>query len=256
MWSSIIDWPRTFRAKWFGAAEQIAEVEPLVLRHRPPNGGPAATRPSSGSSAPGRPVVHQLDRPGRFALAQDQALLHQRVQMAHHAVGRLDVERLADLAHGRPVAARLDLLADELVNLSLALRQLAEVRHGSPFRQSVGGGRPDLTGSPSPPPFGRVSAIRNMNLSILDARTQKKRKFWSGGRNSGMVKRRACSAAPEERFDHVRPDASAALVRQHAGRARGTPRLDGGAHVRIDARRWSAAPAATRRRRPCWSRCA
>ena len=37
-------------------------------------------------------MIDQLDRSRRFALAENQTLLDQRVQMAHDAVGRLDLE--------------------------------------------------------------------------------------------------------------------------------------------------------------------
>jgi hypothetical protein len=87
--------------------------------------------PQERQTGPGRMVILQLNRPRRVFLALDIAFLFQRLQMAHDAIGRADVERLTDFAHGRPVAARLDLLTDEIVDLPLPLRQLAQVWHGS-----------------------------------------------------------------------------------------------------------------------------
>ena len=56
--------------------------------------------------------------------------LFQRLEMAHHAVGRADAELLADFADRRPVAAVLDLVADEVVDLALFFRKLIEFVHG------------------------------------------------------------------------------------------------------------------------------
>ena len=54
--------------------------------------------------------------------------------MAHHAVGRFDAKRQADLANGRTIASAFNLLPNEVIDLLLAFRQLAEVRHNNPFR--------------------------------------------------------------------------------------------------------------------------
>src|SRR5882762_5196842 len=59
--------------------------------------------------------------------------------MAHDAVGRLDAEVLANFANGRPIAARFDFLANELVNLALPVCQLAEIGHvGTPCKMNCG----------------------------------------------------------------------------------------------------------------------
>ena len=50
----------------------------------------------------------------------DQALLFQRLQMAHDAVGRFDVKAEANFANRRAIAPALDLFADELVDFALA----------------------------------------------------------------------------------------------------------------------------------------
>ena len=54
-------------------------------------------------------------------------------------LGDLMSKASADLAHRRSVAARLDLALDEVVNLALPFRQLAEVRHGPPLVQKDSG---------------------------------------------------------------------------------------------------------------------
>src|SRR5207244_31122 len=79
----------------------------------------------------GTAMSHQLDRAGRMLLALDEALFLQSLEVTHDPVRRLDFKRFADFPHSRPVAAALDLQTNELVNLSLPLGQLAEVRHGS-----------------------------------------------------------------------------------------------------------------------------
>src|SRR5262245_48819134 len=50
--------------------------------------------------------------------------------MAHHPVGRFDVELIADFADGGAVAASLDLYANEVVDFPLPFGELAKVRHG------------------------------------------------------------------------------------------------------------------------------
>ena len=64
-------------------------------------------------------VVEELDRPRHVRLAVDQPLLLQRLEVAHHPVGALDLELEADLTDGRAVPASLDLAANEAVNLAL-----------------------------------------------------------------------------------------------------------------------------------------
>ena len=101
-------------------------------------GEPAAIRPISltpvGRRGGGR-VVEELDRPRHVRLAVDQALLLERLEVAHHPVGALDLELVADLADRRAVAPPLDLAADELVDLALARGQGFEVGHGQDLRR-------------------------------------------------------------------------------------------------------------------------
>src|SRR5206468_3560119 len=78
------------------------------------------------------PAPDQFDRPGVFEVALDQPLLLQGLQVAHHPIGRRDVELESDLAHRRAVAAIFDFVPNELVNLSLAIGQLTEVWHRTP----------------------------------------------------------------------------------------------------------------------------
>ncbi len=66
-----------------------------------------------------RSMIDQLDRASMPLVTQDQPFLDQRIEMAHDAIGRLNVKRFPDLADRWPVAAGLDLVADELVNLPL-----------------------------------------------------------------------------------------------------------------------------------------
>jgi len=76
-------------------------------------------------------------------LARDQALLFQRLQMTHHAIGRFDPESQPDLADRRTIASTLDLLPNEVIDFRLAFGKLAEVRHNNPFhRYSLTGQRP------------------------------------------------------------------------------------------------------------------
>ena len=51
------------------------------------------------------------------------------LEMAHHAVRRTDLEMRANFANRWPIAAMADLLANELVNVSLPCGQLFEIRH-------------------------------------------------------------------------------------------------------------------------------
>src|SRR5262245_33728829 len=76
-------------------------------------------------------VVDELNRPGRGPFPLDARLLFDPLQMTHHPVGRADVEGDADFAYGGAIAPTLNFVANELVNLSLAVRELAEVRHRS-----------------------------------------------------------------------------------------------------------------------------
>jgi hypothetical protein len=59
----------------------------------------------------------------------DQAFFLKRLEMAHHAIGALDVEVDTNLPHRRPVAPALNLAADELVNIALPGRQQIQVGH-------------------------------------------------------------------------------------------------------------------------------
>src|SRR5437588_11846493 len=88
-----------------------------------------------GNTLRGRLMIDQLDRPSREALADDEPLLLQRLQMTHDPVGRLDVKGQADLANRRAVAPALNLFANELIDFPLPVRQLAEVGHGHPLLQ-------------------------------------------------------------------------------------------------------------------------
>src|SRR5262245_6179046 len=75
-------------------------------------------------------MIDQLNGTCGVLFALDESLFFQGLQVAHDTVGRLDLEFQTDFPHGRAVAAALNLGADELVNLALPFRQLAEVRHG------------------------------------------------------------------------------------------------------------------------------
>src|SRR5262249_12271092 len=77
----------------------------------------------------GRAVVGQLDRAGELPFPSDQALLFQGLEVAHDSVGRDDVEFVADFADRRAIAAVLDLVLDEVVNVALTLRENVQIRH-------------------------------------------------------------------------------------------------------------------------------
>src|SRR5581483_6564579 len=108
------------------------EVEPLVIGDgfdRSTSRDGTQERQSIGR----RPMTNELNGPRREAFAQDESFLFQSFQVAHDSIRRSDAEGLSDLAHRRTVAARLDLAFDEVVNLALAIGQLAEVRHFPPL---------------------------------------------------------------------------------------------------------------------------
>ena len=63
----------------------------------------------------------------------DQPFLLQGLQVADHAVGRMDAEVGGDFADGRPVAPAANLFADELVHVPLPVGQLVEQSHMSPL---------------------------------------------------------------------------------------------------------------------------
>src|SRR5262249_27197096 len=90
--------------------------------------------------------------------------------------GRLDLEGVADLPHRRPVAARLDLVADEVVNLPLAIRQLAEVRHRTPLWKWTAKWNAVPAALRMSISSETSSTLLDVNLSILDASTQRKGK--------------------------------------------------------------------------------
>ena len=75
-------------------------------------------------------MIHELNGPGRVFFPLDEPFFLEGFQVAHDAVGRLDVERLADLAHRGAVATVFNLVANELVDLALTFGELAEIRHG------------------------------------------------------------------------------------------------------------------------------
>src|SRR5690606_10367636 len=60
--------------------------------------------------------------------AGDEALFLQGLQVAHDAVGRTDLEVIANFADGRAVAAIANFVTDELVHILLSIGQL--IRHG------------------------------------------------------------------------------------------------------------------------------
>src|ERR1051325_428650 len=78
-----------------------------------------------------------MNGPRHVGLAVDEPLLFQRLEMAHHAVGRADIEIVADFAHRRTVSAVADLIAKEFVDFLLPVGQYVEVAHG---------GSPDVMG--------------------------------------------------------------------------------------------------------------
>ena len=121
-----------------GTAEEFPELESFILGgciHRHTGGHRAQHRQDRGRP----PMIRQHDGPRRAALARDQALFHQGVEVAHHPVGRFDVEPLADLTDCRAVSPRFDFLADELVDFLLAIGQLGEVGHGMPLEKKENG---------------------------------------------------------------------------------------------------------------------
>src|SRR5439155_17660407 len=117
-----------------GAAELFILLDGL---DRLTGGDPADQLQARGRGA--RRVVEELDRARHVRLAMDQPLLLEGLQVAHHAVGALDLELEADLANRRPVTPPLDLAANEAVNLALSRRQHVEVGH---VRCSEDGGTP------------------------------------------------------------------------------------------------------------------
>ena len=60
----------------------------------------------------------------------NQPLLLQCLEVAHDAVGALDLEMEADLADGRSVASPLNLAADEVVDFPLPRGECIQVGHG------------------------------------------------------------------------------------------------------------------------------
>ena len=109
------------------AAEQLAQVDPFVLRHRlkPATGRHQAEhRERRGAN----PQAGNGDRPGGrllvlYALVPlDEALLLKGLEVAHDPVGRGDLERLADLPDRGREAAVLDLVPDEVQDLVLPFR--------------------------------------------------------------------------------------------------------------------------------------
>src|SRR5438128_1625485 len=113
-----------------GTAEQVNELQPLGLldglRRRA-----GRDQAEQRQARPFALVADQLDGPRREALALDQALLLQRLEVTHDAVGRLDVKGLPDLPDRGAVAAALNFVPDKVVNLPLTLGQLTEIRHSS-----------------------------------------------------------------------------------------------------------------------------
>ena len=91
----------------FGAGKQIVEIETVFL-------GDGADRRAGGDDAEerqadcGTAMVDELDGPSRVLLALDQALLLESLEMAHDAVGRLDLEGLADDLPGKRTPVRRD----------------------------------------------------------------------------------------------------------------------------------------------------
>src|SRR5262249_43489707 len=75
-----------------------------------------------------------------------EPLLLERLEVAHHPVGALDLEVHADLAHRRSVTPSLDLAADEVVDLPLPGSQGIQVGHSIP--PSLGTGTESWPGSP------------------------------------------------------------------------------------------------------------
>ena len=74
----------------------------------------------------------ELDRPRHVRLAGDDPLLLEGLEMAHHPVGRVDLEVLADLTDRRAVAAAAHLVANEFVDLALPGGELFHGHASSP----------------------------------------------------------------------------------------------------------------------------
>jgi hypothetical protein len=68
-------------------------------------------------------LVDQLDGPRHVLAAGDQPLPFQGLEVADDAVRGADLEGLADFTDGRAVAAGMDLVANETVNLELPFRR-------------------------------------------------------------------------------------------------------------------------------------
>src|SRR5262249_54199468 len=144
-----------------GAAKQLREIEPIILSDR---GRWSASGHAAQQGEPeGRgTVIDQLNGTRRETLTDDEALLLQRFEMAHHTVGRLDVESLPNLPDRGTVSPAFDLAADEVVDLPLARRQLTEVGHRTP---------PTKSGLEWNVNRIHSSTKIDVNLSILDARS-------------------------------------------------------------------------------------
>ena len=130
--------------------EELIEVDPLLLlvsgaeraRRHPPGHREAAEMGWFGD---------QFDRPGHVLPPADQPLPLEGLEMADDTVGRTDVERLTNLPDRRAVAAVLDLVADEGVDLELPLgrgvnalignHMPPRTDNGCPMRVGGGGGQ-------------------------------------------------------------------------------------------------------------------
>ncbi len=120
IWASIIESPFTWRANCvLPLREPILEVEPFGLLNGLGQvaGGDLADQRHAPFFLVG---IGELDGPRHVRLAGDQALFLQRLQMAHHAVGRADAKVIADLADRRPVTAVGDLIANKIEDFALA----------------------------------------------------------------------------------------------------------------------------------------
>src|SRR4051812_30166986 len=119
-----------------GAGEEAVHVEPFVqiVRLDRRAGGDFTEHRQS---LRGWSMIDQLDRASGMHFTRDQALFLESLEMAHHAVGRFDLEGQSNLAHRGAVTALFDLLADKMINLCLTFGQLAKVCHDNPFTDWV-----------------------------------------------------------------------------------------------------------------------
>ena len=123
-----------------GAAGRLVVRDGLRRDRRGRPGAPAVVR------------VHDLDGRGPVGVAAQVALALERGQLVRHAAGRGQPDELADLPHGRRVAAGLHRLPDGVQDEALPRREAVEVGAGHRGFSFARAGRPGGPGGCVRPP--------------------------------------------------------------------------------------------------------